>query len=173
MQCLYIHIVEAVQRPKLMVSPVSGKDTCGPVMLERCGSWDAASKECNQYHTVASFDQSTEYTLNDNVASDSRRWRISPLTTVPVEYSKTQIAHIQTYQIHQSYNQVFHHLVHFCRLLVCNYNVYVHPYILIYFHIFDIPLFFLIFDIPCLGFVTLWLPSSNVLHTERYVQCIK
>jgi len=72
---------------KLIVSPVSGKDECGPVMLERCGSWDSTNNECHRYHTVASFAQGAEYTLNSNVATDSRRWRISPLTTLPVEFS--------------------------------------------------------------------------------------
>jgi hypothetical protein len=78
---------EKMSVTKLIVSPVSGKDTCGPVMLERCGSWDSASQECSRYHTVASFDQSAEYTVDDSVATDARRWRISPLTTVPVEFS--------------------------------------------------------------------------------------
>ena len=78
---------EKVAVTKLIVSPVGGKDTCGPVMLERCGSWDSVNQECDRYHTVATFDQSTEYTLNQRVAKDARRWRISPLTTLPVKFS--------------------------------------------------------------------------------------
>ena len=72
---------------KLIVSPVSGRDNCGPIQLERCGDWDFATSRCNQYHTVATFEQGAEYELPDAVALDSQRWRVSPLTTLPVDGS--------------------------------------------------------------------------------------
>merc|ERR1711871_409434 len=75
---------EPVAVTKLVVSPVAGRDSCGQVQLERCGDWDFADKSCAQYHTVATFDQGSEYELPDKIALESQRWRISPLTTLPV-----------------------------------------------------------------------------------------
>ena len=72
---------------KMIVSPVTGTPSCGTMVLESCGSWDANSKKCQQYHTVASFEQSVDFKIADKLATPSRRWRISPLTSLPVHWS--------------------------------------------------------------------------------------
>jgi hypothetical protein len=71
----------------LVVSPVAGAASCGTVALERCGSWNAKSKACSEYHTVATFEQKEEFVLNKMQAVASPRWRISPLTSLPVHWS--------------------------------------------------------------------------------------
>ena len=71
----------------MVVSTVTGAKDCGTVALERCGAWDSKSKKCSRYHTVATFEQGEEFKMSDKQRVPSRRWRVSPLTTIPVHWS--------------------------------------------------------------------------------------
>ena len=68
------------------VSNVAGSSSCGQMALERCSDWDANDKACDQYHTVATFAVGSDMKLHDESRKPAARWRVSPLTSLPVAH---------------------------------------------------------------------------------------